>query len=60
MGGTESVKEVYKRNFALDGAAVGDRSQVHDFLYTACAEECETGLAACIDIRMITEDRKRV
>ena len=58
MGGTETVEEVQDRDSALDGGAVRDRGQIHDFLYAGVGEHRETCLTAGIDIGMISEDAK--
>ena len=56
MRGTETVKEVDEGNPALDGGQVGDSTQIHDFLDVGLAQHGETGLAAGVNVGVITED----
>ena len=58
MGGTETVKEIDKGKTSLDRRKMSDRGQVHNFLYGRLAEHAGSGLATCIDVRMVTEDGK--
>ena len=51
---------MYERYAALDRGKMCNSAQVHDFLYTAGAQHCETGLTACVNIGVITEDGKSV
>ncbi len=60
VGSTESIEEVDERKSAVNCSAVCNGSQIHDLLYRALAEHCGTGLATCIDIRVITEDVQSV
>ena len=60
MRGTEAVEEVQEGNLALDGCQMGDRGQIHDFLHAALDQHCKTGLAACHDVAVITEDVQRL
>ena len=48
--GTEAVKEVYKRNSALDSSKVSNGSKIHDLLHIALTEHGKAGLAAGHDI----------
>ena len=57
MRGTESVEEVDERNFSLDGGAVRNRGQVHNFLYAGLAQHCTSGLTTGINVGMISENR---
>ena len=56
--GTEAVEEMQERHSALDGAQVGYRAQVHDLLGAVGAQHGVAGLAAGINIGMVTENRK--
>ena len=58
--GAEAVEEVDERQAALDGCAVSNRSQIHDFLDGRLAEHRGAGLTAGINIGMITEDVQSV
>ena len=60
MRSTESVKEVDKRNLALDRGAVRNRSQVHNLLNAGLAEHRASGLATGVNIGMIAENGQRV
>ena len=57
MGGTETVKEVDERNFALDGCHMRNNGQVHDFLDTGLTQHGASGLTACVNIGVVTENR---
>ena len=56
MRGTESVEEVDKRNLACQGRSMSNRGQVHHFLNGGLAQHGSAGLAACVYVRVITED----
>ena len=60
MGGTEAVKEVDERKFALDCRAVSNGGQVHDFLYAGLAEHRAAGLTGSVDVGVVAEDVQRV
>ena len=60
MGSTESVKEIDERKMAFQSCTVCNRSQIHNFLHRRLAEHCCACLAACIHIRMISEDVQRM
>ena len=53
---SEPVKKMQEWHSALNGAEVGDASEVHDLLNAPAREHCESGLPACIHILMITEN----
>ena len=57
VGCTETVKEVDKRNFALDSCHMGYYSQVHNFLYTGLAQHSTACLTTCVNIGVVTENR---
>ena len=56
--GTETVEEVDERNSALNSCKVSYRSQVHNLLRICLGEHCKAGLAASINVRVVTEDVK--
>ena len=56
VGSTESVEEIDEGNFALDCCQMGNRGQVHNFLYGRLAQHGNAGLAACIYVGMISEN----
>ena len=56
MGGTEAVKEVDERNTTLDSSQMGNSAEIHNFLRVGFAEHSKTGLAASVDIGVVTED----
>ena len=60
MRGTEAVEEVQERNLAVDSGKVSHSAEVHNFLRAVGAQHCITGLAACIDVGMVTEDVQSV
>src|SRR5699024_10835736 len=60
VGSTESVKEVDEGNFALDRCQMGNRSQIHNFLYGRLTQHSNAGLAACVYIGMVAENRQSV
>ena len=60
VGGTEAVEEVQERNSALDSGKVSNCAEVHNLLRVSGAEHCITGLATCVDIAVVAEDRKRM
>ena len=60
VGGTETVKEIDKRNSALDCGEVCHRRQVHDFLNGRLTEHCTTGLSTCVNVRVIAENAECV
>ena len=53
---TEAVEEVQEGNMALDGAQMGHRGQVHDFLHRALSQHGKTSLAAGHNVAVIAED----
>ena len=60
MGSTESVKEIDEGNLSLDCCQMGNRSQIHNFLYGRLAQHGNAGLAACVHIGMIAENGQSV
>ena len=54
--GTETIKEVDERKFALDCCTVCNGSQVHNFLYAGLAEHSTSGLTGSVDVGVITEN----
>ena len=60
MGGTETVEEVDEWKTSLDGGKMSHRSQVHNFLHRTFAEHAGTGLATCVYVGMVTENRQCV
>ena len=57
MGCTETVEEVDEWNLALDGCHMCNNCQVHYFLYTGLAQHSASGLTACVNVGMVTENR---
>ena len=57
MGCTETVKEVDEWNLALDGCHMRNNSQVHNFLDAGLAQHGASGLAACVNVGVVTENR---
>ncbi len=60
VGCAEAVKEVDERNASLERCKVGNRCQVHDFLYGRGAEHRASCLTTCINVRMVAEDGQSV
>ena len=58
--GAEAVEEVDERNSSLDGGKVSDRAEVHDLLRVGSGDHCKAGLAAGINVGMVTEDVERM
>ena len=58
--GAETVKEIYKRNAALDCGQVCHSGEVHNLLHRAFGKHGETGLAARHYILVVAEDRQCV
>ncbi len=56
--GSEAVEEVEERNSSLDGGEVSYSAEVHYFLGVRGAEHSVAGLTTCVDIAVVTEDRK--
>jgi len=54
--GTETIEEIHKRDAALDGGEVGNATEVHHFLNRSGGKHRKTGLAARINITVITEN----
>ena len=50
VGGTESVEEVDKWNFAFQCCTVCNRCQVHNLLYAGFAEHCDSGLTTGVNV----------
>ncbi|SCI83182.1 Uncharacterised protein [uncultured Clostridium sp.] len=57
MRSSETVKEMNKGNPAFNRSQMSNSAQVHNFLNGAGAKHRETGLTACINVRMVAEDR---
>ena len=58
--GTETVEEVEEGNAALEGSQVSYAGKVHHLLYGAFGQHGETGLAACHNVLVVTEDTEGV
>ena len=56
VGGTETIEEVDEGDTAFDGGQVGNSAQVHNFLHVGFSQHGETGLAAGVNVGMVTED----
>ena len=54
--GAEAVEEVYKRDSALYGGKMGDRSEIHDLLHVALREHGKACLTARHDVAVVAED----
>ena len=60
MGGTEAVEEVYEGKACLDGGKMSYKCKIHNFLYGSGSEHCKTGLAACHNVAVVSEDGEGV
>ncbi len=57
---TESVEEVDERHSAFDRGQVGNGAEVHYFLRIGFGKHRITGLTACVNVRMVSENVKGV
>ena len=58
--GTETIKEINKRNLALDGSQMSHGGQIHNFLDTGLTQQGAAGLTARVHVGMVAENRQSV
>ena len=60
VGSAEAIEEVQERHTGLQGGALRDQSSVMRFLNRVGGDQCETGLAGCHNVGLVTENGQSV